>query len=236
MPMYQCSVRLDVTVEDFAPYVPILNSISGDWYAVAETNESGENPHIHTYQVFESARTTWTGARRVIQNRFQPRLTIDELTGNGGYAISKVTDPAGWHRYMCKGSAPDYDTGRPTVAGIAEVKAQDYDDEFFRWNHGEYWKVNAERQNERQKKAKKRTTEDLVTEIIDKCKRARAANGEPINGDNRRAIAAIAIDTCCKRLKPIAVPYIRSVVNLVSCTLEHNYAKPELINRIINEY
>lgn len=121
-----------------------------------------KQPHLHYH--FESLHTNDQSLRREFKKWFSA------LSGNKDYSL-KVGDEVGYV-YVCKGTDPDWEIGKPTV--LSTTFSDDEIKEFHRryWNHNSRIVVNLSETTELIPKKKREKRPTWTQEIIQELKTA----------------------------------------------------------------
>lgn len=223
MPLYHAAIRFDHehTVEFQTALNEWCASITTDYFWVRESvtvtpandpdQQTQTNPHYHIYMRPESAYDSWTRFRRnFLDNRVRAFKTAQQLpSGNKSSAITKVTDPPGWHRYMCKGDAKGslpYYGGNPGQCSALTPAPENA--AYVIGCHEQYWAINAERiANSINNRKRARSGVDIVTHMVDHCQQNKIPSG------NRERIALELLKYYKFLKKPVALNTCVNIVN-----------------------
>lgn len=185
---YDYALRLDA--QDPAKLVEFLTKDGGAFYIVRELEDS--NPHFHAYihskrklQAFRSAFV---------------RACLDGTHGNGAYSLTAVRDLDKYHRYCSKGASAAEEPAVVQFSGI------EFTPGWFAARHEEYWAVNQELMEKRQKLP-------VWEAVLQACRTAGLA------WSDKRGIALLYLRELAARDKAINIFSVRSSVALISVKL-----------------
>lgn len=195
---FEYAIRTDKEFSLVKPFIESLPEVSG--FAVREI--SGDNEHWHWY-----VRTT----KKAQPLRVLLVKKVPALRGNAGYSVAECRDVDKYHRYMCKGEAPE------VPAEIAWTLGPQWTQDKFDELHEAYWAEN--------QRIKKRKVGSVQDHVIDEAKRNCTA------WDDRRALTKMYIKELVARSKPINVYAVKSAVRVIQCILCPN---EDAIEEVVN--
>lgn len=195
---FHYAVRTD---KDF-PAVKAFFENSTDVSGFAVREVAGDNEHWHWYI---------RSSRKAQPLRVALTRAVSSLKGNGGYSVAECRDIEKYHRYMCKGDAPE------VPAEHVWSKGPEWNQDKFDSLHEEYWA-----ENQRMKKRKVGSVQDHV---VDEAKRNCTA------WDDRRALTKMYIKELVARSKPINTFAVKAAVRVIQCLLCPN---EDAIEEVVN--